>query len=214
MKKYIKFFIIFLIFIIILVFILIKTKNKKSVDNKQEEQITLIQDVEIKEEENKPLIINTETKQKEQIIEEEVKDPATLTNEIYSINGPIGHLYIPKTGVDTDIYSNQTVSKMEEMPCFLYTTGGLNQAGITLFTGHNRVNGTLFSDNGKLEINDEFYFKDLSGKELKYKIISKEVLPDTDTSFLQKDVDKPNIVLSCCTDNNDNYRIIIIGQAE
>ena len=77
--------------------------------------------------------------------EETAKTPAQLTQEIYNINGPIGTLVIPKTGLNTQIYSSVIVEQMEKMPCFLYTTGGLNKTGTTLFVGHNRRNGTLFS---------------------------------------------------------------------
>lgn len=100
---------------------------------------------------------------------------------------------------------------MEQMPCFLYTTGGLNDVGVTLFVGHNRRNGTLFSNNGKLEEGDEFYFIDLNGTELKYIIYKKFITDEGDISFLNEDVDKPTIALSCCTDNDDDYRIILLG---
>ena len=103
---------------------------------------------------------------------------------------------------------------MEEMPCFLYTTGGLNKTGTTLFVGHNRMNGTLFSNNNKLQENDEFYFTDLDGTELKYTIYSKFITTEGDISFLNNTVDKPTIALSCCTDANDENRIIILGRAD
>jgi LPXTG-site transpeptidase (sortase) family protein len=146
--------------------------------------------------------------------QEKTKDAADLTQEIYNINGPIGTLYIPKTGLNTQIYSNVTVDEMESMPCFLYTTGGLNKKGVTLFVGHNRRNGKIFSDNNNLENGDKFYFKDLDGTELEYTVYSKFVTTENDTSFLNDDVDSPTIALSCCTDDDDDYRIIILGRAD
>ena len=86
--------------------------------------------------------------------------------------------------------------------------------GVTLITGHNKRNGKLFSNNKKLEEGDEFTFKDYEGKELKYTIYSKYITKDTDTSFLSIETDKPVMVLSCCTDANNDDRIIVMGRAD
>ena len=125
----------------------------------------------------------------------------------------IGTLYIPKTGLTTAIYSNSNVKMMEKMPCFLYSTGGLNRKGITLFVGHNRRNGKIFSENKKLNIGDIFYFKDYQGTELEYTIYDKFITNEGDISFLNNQVDSPVIVLSCCTDASDENRIIILARA-
>ena len=114
----------------------------------------------------------------------------------------------------TPIFSNSSVSQMEKMPCFLYTTGGLNKPGATLIVGHNKRNGKLFSNNKKIEVGDEFYFKDYEGVELKYNVYSKFTTTDGDMSFLNPDETSPVIALSCCTDANDENRIIILGRAE
>ena len=130
------------------------------------------------------------------------------------MNSEIGTLYIPRTGLTTSIYSNSSVSQMEKMPCFLYTTGGLNKPGATLIVGHNRRNGKLFSNNKKIQEGDEFYFKDFEGKELKYIVYSKFTTTDGDMTFLNPNETKPVIALSCCTDANDENRIIVLGRAE
>lgn len=151
----------------------------------------------------------------EENTEEEVQTPAMTTQEIYSMNSVIGHLTIPKTGLDTDVYSNVTVDIMEQMPCFLYTTGGLNNVGVTLIVGHNRENGLLFSNNNLLEENDVFYFTDFNGTQKEYTIYSKFVTTDDDISFLEQETDKPIIALSCCIDNTDtDMRTVILGKAE
>ena len=59
-----------------------------------------------------------------------------------------------------------------------------------------------------------FYFKDFEGKELKYVVYSKFITTDGDMTFLDPDETKPVIALSCCTDANDENRIIVLGRAE
>lgn len=203
--------IILIIIIIILVFFIL---NK----NKTNETIEPVQTENIIQEKEEPLTVGIDNKEEtaqEEQVQETKKTPSQLTQEIYDINGPIGNLNIPKTGLNTEIYSNVTVDQMEVMPCFLYTTGGLNQVGVTLFVGHNRENGTLFSNNNQLEQGDEFYFTDLNGTKLKYVIYSKFTTTDDDISFLQEQTHKPVIALSCCVDASDtNMRTIIMGKAE
>ena len=148
------------------------------------------------------------------VYNEQEQDAAKLTQEIYSLNSNIGTLYIPKTKLNTSVYSNSSVSQMEKIPCFLYTNGGINKKGITLIVGHNRRNGKMFSNNKKLEQGDIFYFTDIEGKKLKYIIYSKFIIKENDTSFLNDNVQVPTIALSCCTDANDDNRIIILGKAE
>lgn len=223
MKKNIKYIIIFLIIILMMIIILLIKPNKENVVTSGE-NINIVQE-EIQEKEENALVVSI-GKQEEQPQEPEEKeetpqpqpepekDAATLTQEIYDMNSPIGTLYIPKTGLKTEIYSSVIVEQMEKMPCFLYTTGGLNKTGVTLFVGHNRRNGKLFSNNKKLEEGDEFYFTDYKGKEMKYTIYSKFTTTEDDVSFLNNNVDAPTIALSCCTDASDENRIIILGRAD
>ena len=167
--------------------------------------------IEPKKEEEKQKV---ENKKQEEQQNNPTLDAATLTNEIYALNSEIGTLYIPKTGLTTQIYCNPSVSKMEEMPCFLYTNGGLNKPGATLIVGHNRRNGKMFSNNKKIQEGDEFYFKDYEGKELKYIVYSTFITTEDDMSFLEEGETSPVIALSCCTDANDENRIIVMGRAE
>ena len=145
---------------------------------------------------------------------EEQPDASSLTQQIYNMNTTIGKLYIPKTKINIQVYSNPDTKKMEKMPAFLYTSGGLNKTGITLFVGHNKRNGKIFSNNKKLAVGDVFYFTDYEGNEKKYTIYSKFTTTSDDTSYLNTNVDSPTIVLSCCTDASDDNRIIIIGRAD
>ena len=66
--------------------------------------------------------------------------PAEWTTSIEAMGIEIGNLYIPRTKLDTPVYCKQSPEKMEKMPCFLYTSGGLNKPGVTCITGHNRRN--------------------------------------------------------------------------
>ena len=234
MKKSLKFIVIFFIILLIIVMLFILNiifKNKK--DNNEENIIineSIANEITTKEEKDEILVVGIEKKSKvseenkteekqeaEQTPEpepkEEVLDASTWTQNIYNLNMEIGTLYIPKTGLTTAIYSNSNVKMMEKMPCFLYSTGGLNRKGITLFVGHNRRNGKIFSENKKLNIGDIFYFKDYQGTELEYTIYDKFITNEGDISFLNNQVDSPVIVLSCCTDASDENRIIILARA-
>ena len=230
MKNKLIYIVLFLLSIIIIlsIVIVIKFNNKKVVKEPNTNEQTSI-----KEETEETLIVGIETnntekqndkneekqeekqeEQKEEKHENQPQDPATLTQNIYNMNSEIGTLYIQRTGLTTSVYSNSSVSKMEKMPCFLYTTGGLNKPGATLIVGHNRRNGKLFSNNKKIQEGDEFYFKDYEGNELKYVVYSKFITTDGDMSFLDSNETKPVIALSCCTDANDENRIIVLGRAE
>lgn len=231
MNKKIKYIIIPLIAILIItIAIIIVIKY-----NESKETVTPIEEPENTSEENVMVIgINTENKtsqeeqkqpennnkQPEEPTQEPKQEPeptrdaSALTQEIYNMNTTIGTLYIPKTKLNTKVYCNPDPKKMEKMPAFLYTSGGLNQVGITLFVGHNRRNGKMFSNNKKLAVGDIFYFTDYEGNKKKYTIYSKFTTTSDDTSFLNTNVDVPTIALSCCTDASDDNRIIILGRAD
>ncbi len=228
MKNKIKiillFFIVIIVIISIIVYLNIKANNKKNdveinntvsdtiIDKTDEPMVVELGD-NIKTSDN-PKTDEDNSKNKEESKNTQPLDAATLTQNIYNMNSEIGTLYIPKTGLTTAIYSNSSVSQMEKMPCFLYTTGGLNKPGATLIVGHNKRNGKLFSNNKKIEVGDEFYFKDYEGVELKYNVYSKFTTTDGDMSFLNSNETSPVIALSCCTDANDENRIIILGRAD
>ncbi len=223
-KVILLFFIVIIVIISIIVYLNIKANNKKNdveinntisdtIIDKTDEPMVVELGNNIKTSEN-PKTDEENSKNKEESKNTQPLDAATLTQNIYNMNSEIGTLYIPKTGLTTAIYSNSSVSQMEKMPCFLYTTGGLNKPGATLIVGHNKRNGKLFSNNKKIEVGDEFYFKDYEGVELKYNVYSKFTTTDGDMSFLNPDETSPVIALSCCTDANDENRIIILGRAD
>lgn len=232
MKQKVKYIIIALIIIIIIAIatILITKYNEtketivpvptNEIENIAEENVMVI-GINGEQKENKQVEQN-QTNTNEQKIEKEIKqqeeepkkEASALTQELYNMNTTIGTLYIPKTKLNTKVYCNPDPKKMEKMPAFLYTSGGLNQVGITLLVGHNRRNGKMFSNNKKLSEGDIFYFTDYEGNEKKYTIYSKFITTSDDTSFLNTNVDVPTIALSCCTDASDENRIIILGRAD
>lgn len=225
MNKKIKYIIITLIILLLIaisIILTIKYIATKQTDspitepsNTSEENIMVIGMDKTKENETTSNTTEEPTTEKEPEPEPEpAKDASALTEEIYNMNTTIGTLYIPKTKINTEVYCNSDPKKMEKMPAFLYTTGGLNQTGITLFVGHNKRNGKIFSNNKKLAVGDVFYFTDYEGNEKKYTIYSKFITTSDDTSYLNTNVENPTIVLSCCTDASDNNRIIVIGRAD
>lgn len=230
MNKKIKYIIIPLIAILIItiaVIIVIKYNESKETatpivepENTSEENVMVIgmntENTTNQEEQKQPESNNNQQTEEPQPEPEPepTRDASALTQEIYNMNTTIGTLYIPKTKLNTQVYCNPDPKKMEKMPAFLYTSGGLNQVGITLFVGHNRRNGKMFSNNKKLAVGDVFYFTDYEGNEKKYTIYSKFTTTSDDTSFLNTNVDVPTIALSCCTDASDENRIIILGRAD
>lgn len=234
MKSKIKYIILILVIILILAIgtiikinIDINKKNQElptTADTKQTEENVLVVGIEKKEktedtENTEKAQSQTEqntsnNKTKEELQPEPERDASTLTQEIYNMNTTIGTINIPKTKIKLQVYSNSDPKKMEKMPAFLYTSGGLNENGITLLVGHNKRNGKIFSNNKKLAEGDVFYFTDYQGREKKYTIYSKFTTTADDTAFLNGDFNSPVMALSCCTDASDDNRIIILGRAE
>ncbi len=125
----------------------------------------------------------------------------------------IGIVEIPKTEVNLPIYKQITIEKMEEATCLLYSTGELNKSGNNMIIGHNKRNGTLFSNNKYLEPNDEIYITSKDGQKQKYIIYSKFATTPEDITYLQRKVtEMPEITLQCCSDN-EQQRIIILAKA-
>lgn len=226
MKTKIKYIIIILIIILILAIVTIIKINidKKArelpttADTNQTEENVLVVGIEKNNQtEENPSQTEQNTsnnKTTEEPVQEPERDASTFTQEIYNMNTTIGTIRIPKTKINLQVYSNSDPKKMEKMPAFLYTSGGLNENGITLLVGHNKRNGKIFSNNKKLAEGDVFYFTDYQGREKKYTIYSKFTTTSDDTAFLNGNFDAPVMALSCCTDASDDNRIIILGRAE
>lgn len=154
----------------------------------------------------------------EEIIES-VREEAKASEEIqkpilteYNGFATIGKIEIPQTGLDIPILNQVTVEGMKNAPCLLYATGELNQSGNNLIVGHNFRNGTIFSNNKNLKLGDKIYVTTLDGKKVEYTIYNKFITTAEDVSYIKRDTyNKPEITLSCCTDD-DEYRIIILAK--
>lgn len=153
------------------------------------------------------IAIELEGKEREQ--SEELERSVLTEYKGFTIAGKIE---IPQTGVDIPILNQVTVEGMKNAPCLLYSTGELNQNGNNLIVGHNFRNGTIFSDNKSLKLGDKIYVTTLDGSRVEYTIYNKFVTTAEDVSYIKRDTNnKPEITLSCCTDD-DEYRIIILAK--
>lgn len=181
----------------------IKVKKKAEANTIVEEN-TVPQD----NKEQEPIIAILE-KEEEQ---PQFRDAATITQDLQEMNTNIGVIYIPKTEYSSEVYCKQDANKMEEVPCMLYTNQGPNLPGVTILVGHNRANGTLFSNNNMIEENDKFYFKDyINGEEKTYTVYSKFVTNSTDVSFYNTpSEDSPIIAMQCCLTPTDTENVLII----
>lgn len=146
---------------------------------------------------------------------EEVQQKEETQNSIlaeYKGYNTVGKIEIPQTGVDIPILNQVTVGGMKHAPCLLYATGELNQNGNNLIVGHNFRNGTIFSNNKNLKLGDKIYVTTLDGNRVEYTIYDKFITTAEDVSYIKRDTNnKPEITLSCCTDD-DEYRIIILAK--
>lgn len=121
----------------------------------------------------------------------------------------VGKIEIPKTGVNIPILSKVTVKGMEIAPCVLYSTGELNKSGNNLIVGHNYRNGTIFSNNKKLQKGDKIYVTSLDGKRVEYTIYNKFTTNSEEVDYFMKDSTNPEIILSTCTDDEEQRLIIV-----
>ncbi len=164
-------------------------------------------------EEKKEINVETVTEEAKQL--EETKQPEEIQNAVITENEifpTVGKIEIPQTGVNIPILNQVTVEGMKNAPCLLYATGKLNENGNNLIVGHNFRNGTIFSDNKNLQLGDKIFVTTLDGNRVEYTIYNKFVTTAEDVSYIKRDTqNKPEITLSCCTDD-DEYRIIILAK--
>lgn len=136
----------------------------------------------------------------------------TTTKKTYKGFGVLGTMEIPAINFKYPILEKVTKKSIETAVAFLYGAG-INQPGNSVIIGHNYRNGLFFSNNKKLNIGDKIYITDNSGKKLTYTIYNKFETTPEDTSFYQRDTEKPEVTLSTCTDDS-KARLIIVARAE
>jgi len=126
----------------------------------------------------------------------------------------IGYIEIPKTKVKYPILEETSAKALEASVCKLYGAG-LNKEGNTVLVAHNYRNGTFFSDNAKLAINDKIYITDETGQKLTYTIYHKYQTTPEDADYATREI-KPGdkeITLSTCTDDSQG-RVILLARAD
>lgn len=126
-----------------------------------------------------------------------------------------GIIEIPTTNVKGPILAEFEYSaKALETAVVIMHGEGLNKVGNTTIAGHNYRNGTLFSNNKKLNIGDKIYITDLEGKRLKYTIYDKFETTQNDSSYMVRNTNGAiEISLSTCTDDT-KARLIILARAD
>lgn len=120
-------------------------------------------------------------------------------------------IQIPRTGIKYTIYSDMTVRNMERGVVILSTQNGLNEPGNTVISGHNTVNGRLFSRNDRIQIGDLIYITDSTGRKITYSVFDKYLTDPNDASYVDKDTEGDReISLTTCT-NDSSQRLIILA---
>lgn len=123
----------------------------------------------------------------------------------------VGKIEIPKIKANYPILAKTSKGAIEVAVSVLYGPGP-NQPGVTVIVGHNYKNGTLFSNNKKLEAGDEIYITDTAGNRMKYIIYDKQLLAPEDMDYAQKDTQGAReIALSTCTDDV-NSRLVLLAR--
>lgn len=118
-------------------------------------------------------------------------------------------IQIPRTGIKYTIYDTMTTRNMEKGVAILSTDNGLNQPGNTVISGHNRLNGRLFSKNERLQLGDIIYITDETGEKIAYVVTNKYITTPNDASYMERDTEGGReISLTTCTDDGANRLII------
>lgn len=206
-----------------------KNTNKEKQGNKQEDAVSKtteettkpenIEKVEsvsttsnVQESSNNNAQKANEETSKNELAMANMKTSSKQENVVTSYKGlpTIGKISIPKTGVNQPIMSSVTAKGMEIAPCFLFSTGKLNQKGNTLIVGHNYNN--IFTNNKKLQIGDKIIVTTIDGKTVEYTIYKKfETNPEDLDYVIDDSTNEPKIMLSTCT-SNDNVRLVIMAK--
>ena len=128
--------------------------------------------------------------------------------------GIIGIVKIPKIGVKLPIYHGSSQEVLAHGAGHLYGTdlpvGGKNRhAVVTAHTG--LANATMFDDLVNLKKGDYFYF-DVQGETLRYKVFRINVVDPHDISLLQREKGRDLATLLTCTPYGVNsHRLLVTG---
>lgn len=142
-----------------------------------------------------------------------VDTTTTSTKQTYKGFVMVGHIEIPRTGINYPVLEEVTKKSIETSVAILYGPG-LNKPGNTVIVGHNYRNGMFFSDNAKIQIGDKIYITDTSGNKVTYVVYNTYTTTPEDAEYMTRNTNGAmEISLSTCTDDSQG-RIIIWAKAE
>lgn len=127
--------------------------------------------------------------------------------EGYEVKGVIE---IPRTGIKYPVLDSVTKRSLEIAVGIAYPQNArLNEVGNVCIYGHNLRNGLFFSNNKKLQKNDEIYITDEKGERVIYVVYNIYETSPTDAEYMTRDVaGRREISLQTCTDDSSG-RIIV-----
>lgn len=119
-----------------------------------------------------------------------------------------GKIEIPKIKLSYPVLTTASLSSMKVSVGIIYGPG-LNEIGNTVIMGHNYKNGSLFSNNKKLQNGDLIYITDLSGNRIEYVIYNRYYTSTTDFEYATRKTDgRREISLESCSDDSKTRLII------
>ena len=129
----------------------------------------------------------------------------------------VGEIEIPRINLRYNILERGTVRSLNIGVAVMWPNDAeeeLNEPGNVVIIGHNYRNGTLFSNNARLQLGDTITITDTAGRRVNYVIYEMFETTDTDTRFITRDTrGATEITLSTCTDCGDR-RLVIQARAE
>ena len=195
MKKFLNYFLCFLIIAIIIVVALIMKKYAKNQENEQDIS-------EVLESIKAEAIKNEENGKEAQEIEAEYKG--------YKI---LGTIKIDKLDIEYPILEYTTDDTLS-ISITRFWGESVNKIGNFVVTGHNNYDGTMFGKTKNLEIGDIIELTDLYNITKKYAVYKKYITDPNDTSVIETDeFGTREVTLITCSNGNKERLIIKAREA-
>ena len=190
MKKKIYNIILIILALILLVVISIIAFKRINNQIKEKELINTVADIKVKLEE----------------IKESENDEKTITK--YKGYDIVGIIEIPKINIEYPII-NQTSDETMALSITKFWGNNVNDIGNFTMAGHNYLDGTMFSNTNKLNIEDTIKMTDLDGKTIEYKVFDKYIIDPNDVKCVQsvKENTREITLITCI--NGRNNRLVV-----
>ncbi|MBE5805491.1 MAG: sortase [Clostridiales bacterium] len=138
----------------------------------------------------------------------------TYTNGLYYKGFEvIGKLEMPTINIQYPILGDSTKAKAIEVAVLRIYGPSPNNPGNLVIAGHNYNNGLFFGKNKYLQIGDKIYITDMNGKKVEYTIYNKYTIPESDNSYITRDVGNNTEVTLCTCDATGKNRLIVCARA-